>query len=195
MMYAIFAVVGYLIGSLNFSIIIGKIFYKIDVREHGSKNAGATNTLRTLGKLPAIIVLILDSTKGILAFLITHAITKDNLTSYIAGTSASAGHSFPVFFGFRGGKGVITSIGTIFCINPILAAIILVAAVSVIAISKYVSLGAVFGAVLAVILFSIFDNTPEKLILIIIIAVLVIYRHRTNIGRLLKGTESKITFK
>ena len=195
MMYALFAIAGYIIGSLNFSLIIGKIFYKTDVRDHGSKNAGATNTLRTLGKVPAFIVLFLDATKGVGAYFITYLITKDHLTAYVSATAAILGHNFPVFFGFRGGKGVITSLGAIFCMNPLLGLIILVSAVFVIAISSYVSLGAVFGAVTAITLFSIFDNSPEKLILILIITGLLVYRHRANIVRLYKGTENKLSFK
>ena len=194
MKYAIFAALGYLLGSLNFSLIIGKIFYKTDVRNHGSKNAGATNTLRTLGKLPAFIVLFLDATKGVAAYFLTYLITKDYLSAYISATAAILGHNFPIYFGFKGGKGVITSLGAIFCINPMLGVFVLAPALLLIAITKYVSLGSIFGALLAITLFFIFDNQPAKIVLILIIAGLLIYRHRANIVRLLKGTENKLTF-
>ena len=99
LLYVIAALVGYLFGSLNFSIIIGKLFYKIDVREHGSKNAGATNTLRTLGTLPAVIVLIMDTFKAVAAYGVAYLFTRDLPTSYIAAITASLGHNYPVYFG------------------------------------------------------------------------------------------------
>jgi len=191
---AVFAILGYLIGSLNFSIIIGKMFYKTDVRDHGSKNAGATNTLRTLGKIPAFTVLFLDAAKGVIACLLSYIITRDYIVSYTAATGAILGHNFPVFFGFRGGKGVITSLGAIFCINWQIGIIVLAASVAMIAIWKYVSLGAIFGSFLAIALFFVMDRSLPKIILIFIIAGLLIYRHRTNISRLLKGTENKLSF-
>ena len=194
-MLAVFAIVGYLIGSLNFSLIIGKLFYKTDVRDYGSKNAGATNTLRTLGKVPAFIVLFLDAIKGVIAYLAAYLLTKEHLPAYVAATAAILGHNYPVFFGFKGGKGVITSLGAIFCINPMIGGVVLTLSVLVIAISKYVSLGAVFGAFLAIALFLTLDFQIEKLVLILIIAGLLIYRHHANISRLFKGTENKISFK
>ena len=194
-LFAIFAILGYLLGSLNFSIIIGKLFYKTDVREYGSKNAGATNTLRTLGKIPAFTVLFLDAVKGVIAYFIAYLITKDYVISYVSATAAILGHNFPVFFGFRGGKGVITSLGAIFCLNPIIGGIVLAVAVLLIAVTKFVSLGSIFGAILAISLFFVMDRSLVKIILIFIIAGLLIYRHRSNVSRLIKGNENKITFK
>ena len=193
--YVIFTVLGYLLGSLNFSIIIGKLFYKTDVREHGSKNAGATNTLRILGKTPAVLVLILDAVKAVIAYFLTFLLTKNVTLSYIAATGAVVGHNFPVYFGFRGGKGVITSLFAIFCISPMVGAIALVFALAVIAVSKFVSLGAILGAVLAVVLVFCVDPAGIKIILICILVVMLIFQHRANIQRLLNKTENKISFK
>lgn len=192
--YIIFIILGYLLGSLNFSIIIGKLFYKIDVREHGSKNAGATNTLRTLGKLPAIFVLILDAIKAVIAYFITYLITKDYYISYTSATTAVIGHNFPVYFNFRGGKGVITSLFAIFCISPIVALICLLFAVVVIALSKFVSLGSILSAILAMILIFIFDPVTIKIILIYILGIMLIIQHRQNIKRLINKTENKLSF-
>lgn len=193
--YIIFIILGYLLGSLNFSIIIGKLFYKTDVREHGSKNAGATNTLRVLGKTPAIIVLVLDAIKAVIAYFVAFLITKNTYISYLAATTAVIGHNFPAYFGFRGGKGVITSLFAIFCISPLIGAIVLPFALIVIAISKFVSLGAILGAILALILVIFIDPVHIKIILISILVIMLIFQHRENVKRLLNKTENKISFK
>lgn len=192
--YSIFIILGYLLGSLNFSIIIGKLFYKTDVREHGSKNAGATNTLRTLGKLPAILVLALDALKAVIAYFVAFLITKDTYISYTSATTAVIGHNFPVYFGFRGGKGVITSLLAIFCISPLIGGICLAFALVVIAISKFVSLGSILGAILALILVFSIDPINIKIILVSILAVMLIFQHRQNMKRLFNKTENKLSF-
>jgi glycerol-3-phosphate acyltransferase PlsY len=192
--YIIFIILGYLLGSLNFSIIIGKLFYKIDVREHGSKNAGATNTLRTLGKLPAILVLILDAIKAVIAYFTAFLITKDYNISYTSATTAVIGHNFPIYFGFRGGKGVITSLLAIFCISPVIGWICLIFALIVISISKFVSLGSILSAILAIIFIFILDPVNIKIILICILGLMLIIQHRQNIKRLINKTENKLSF-
>lgn len=193
--YIIFALLGYLLGSLNFSIIIGKLFYKVDVREHGSKNAGTTNTLRTLGKVPAIFVLLLDTFKAVIAYWLVFGITRNVPFSYIAAATAVVGHNFPVFFGFKGGKGVATSLGACFCLNPLLGLYVLLVGVGMIAITRYVSVGSLAGSTSSIIFFAIFDPNPLKLVLLIVLTVSMYIRHRENLKRLANHTENKISFK
>ena len=190
----IFAILGYLLGSLNFSIIIGKLFYKIDVREHGSKNAGTTNTLRVLGKGPAIFVLLFDTFKAVITYWLVFAITKNLPISYVASAASVIGHNFPIFFGFKGGKGVATSLGACFCFNPLLGLFVLIIGVSTIAMTRYVSVGSLAGSTSSIILFAFFDPNPLKLILLAVLTVSMYIRHKENIKRLMNHTENKITF-
>lgn len=193
--YILFAVLGYLLGSLNFSIIIGKLFYKVDVREHGSKNAGTTNTLRTLGKVPAIFVLLLDTFKAVIAYWLVFLITKNVSYSYIGAATAVVGHNFPVFFGFKGGKGVATSLGACFCLNPLLGLFVLLVGVGMIAITGYVSVGSLSGSTSGVIFFVLLDPDPLKIILMVVLTVSMYIRHHENLKRLWNHTENKISFK
>lgn len=195
MQYVIFAILGYLLGSLNFSIIIGKLFYHIDVREHGSKNAGTTNTLRTLGKAPAIFVLLFDTFKAVIAYWLTMLLIKNQQVSYIAAATAVLGHNYPVFFGFKGGKGVATSLGACFCLNPFLGLFVLLFGVGTIAISKYVSLGSLVGSTSSLFLFWFFDRDPLKLSILLFLTVLMYVRHHQNLKRLWNHTENKISFR
>ncbi len=199
LLYVIAAIIGYLFGSLNFSIIIGKVFYKIDVREHGSKNAGATNTLRTLGTAPAIIVLVLDTLKAVLAYGVSYLITRDVATSYIAALTASLGHNYPIYFGFKGGKGVTVSCGALFCFNPLAGLCVFLTGVFVIILSKYVSLGSILASVSAPFWVWLFCRNSEYIVLIIVATVIlaaqIIIRHHQNIKRLITKSENKISFK
>lgn len=192
--FLLFALLGYLLGSLNFSIIIGKLFYKIDVREHGSKNAGTTNTLRVLGKGPAIFVLLFDTFKAVIAYWIVFGITKNAPLSYVAATAAVVGHNFPVFFGFKGGKGVATSLGACFCLNPLLGLFVLIIGVGTIAITRYVSVGSLTGSTSSIFLFLFFDPNPLKLLLLVVLTVSMYIRHHENLKRLMNHTENKISF-
>ncbi len=192
--FILFAILGYILGSLNFSIIIGKLFYKIDVREHGSKNAGTTNTLRVLGKGPAIFVLLFDTFKAVIAYWIVFAITRNNPLSYVASAAAVVGHNFPVFFGFKGGKGVATSLGACFCLNPLLGLFVLIIGVGTIAITRYVSVGSLAGSTSSIILFAFFDPNPLKLVLLVVLTASMYIRHHENLKRLWNHTENKISF-
>lgn len=193
--YVLFGILGYLLGSLNFSIIIGKLFYKVDVREHGSKNAGTTNTLRVLGKGPAIFVLLFDTFKAVIAYWVVFAITKNVPISYVASAAAVVGHNFPVFFGFKGGKGVATSLGACFCLNPLLGLFVLLIGVSTIAITRYVSVGSLAGSTSSILLFALFDPDPLKLVLLVVLTVSMYIRHHENLKRLYHHTENKISFR
>ncbi len=200
--YVLVGLVAYLIGSISFAIIFGKKFGGFDVREQGSKNAGTTNVLRTVGKKAAALTLICDILKGVVAILLAMlagAIWKDcnveNL-KYLAGLMAIIGHTKPVYYGFRGGKGVATSLGVLLVVNPQIGLICLVFALIIMIATRWVSLGSIAAAILFPILtiFMVEGNLVAKGISILI-ALLVIYNHRTNIKRLKEGTENKLSFK
>lgn len=199
--YILVALVAYLIGSINFAIIFSKKFAGFDVREKGSKNAGTTNILRTVGKGAAALTLICDILKGVVAVLIAMLaanIWKDTDTvvlKYLAGLFAIIGHTFPVYYGFKGGKGVATSLGVLLIVNPQIGIICLSFALIIMIATRWVSLGSILAATLFPIL-TIFmtDNFGGKVISILI-GVLVIFNHRTNIKRLKDGTENKLSFK
>lgn len=194
------AILGYLLGSVNTSIVVGKLFFKTDVREHGSGNAGATNALRTFGKKAAVLVLVGDFLKGVLACLIGRYIAGEFMPGiyageYLGGLFAVLGHNWPVFFGFKGGKGVLTSFAVILMFSPIAALICLGVFIIIVAITRYVSLGSIISAALFPILALIFRE-PEFLVGIgTLLAALIIVRHTANIKRLLAGEEKKLSFK
>ncbi len=193
-------IIGYILGSLNASLIVGKLFYKKDVREHGSMSAGATNTLRTLGKGAAIAVTVFDVLKGISAcligqYLVGYIENYGMVGIYLAGLGAVLGHNWPLFFGFKGGKGVLTTFSVILYISPVPALISLGIFVIVVILTKYVSLGSIVGAISWPII-SIFFNLPAfGLVVAVFMVVLIVFRHKPNIERLLNGTEKKLSFK
>ncbi|HET7578567.1 MAG TPA: glycerol-3-phosphate 1-O-acyltransferase PlsY [Bacillales bacterium] len=187
------AIIAYLLGSISFSYLITKIIMKEDIRKHGSGNAGATNTLRVIGIGPAVAVLLLDILKGAVAVWIASWIGGGEWAEALAGLFAIVGHNWPVFFGFRGGKGVATTIGVfavLFFIPSIYAGIL---AILLIILTRYVSLGSLLF-VLAAPVFTLWIGAyPLSYFYIgLIIALLSYWRHRTNIGRLIRGTENKI---
>lgn len=193
-------VIAYLIGSINSSILISRAVMGKDIRESGSGNAGATNMLRTMGKKYAIITLVIDILKGVVALLLAMLAIKFgayDASMYVAGVAVVLGHNFPVFFGFKGGKGVATSLGVILLLDWKIGLITLVIAILIMAISKYVSLGSIMAAVAFMILQIVvmfvtdsFDVT--RLICVLILGGLLIIRHRANIARLRNGTENKL---
>lgn len=191
-------VIGYLLGSISSSILVGKLMGGIDIRQHGSGNAGATNTLRILGKKAAAFVVLGDALKGVIAILITMVLCKvfsvsSRIPLYAAGLFAVLGHNFPLYFGFKGGKGVLTSVVTVLMLDPILGLIVFAVSILVMALTRYVSLGSCLGALLLVILATVMRlEDTYFLILCYALALLVIVRHKTNIVRLLNGTESKL---
>lgn len=210
MKFLICGIIAYLLGSISFSIIFTKIFAHVDVRSQGSGNAGTTNVLRVAGKLPALLTLVCDILKGVLAVLIAYfigkAITKssDNETAMLielAGLLVIIGHTFPIFFKFRGGKGVATAIGVLLTVNWKIGLIVIIYGVLIIALTKMVSLGSVAGALLLPILciflkdnFLVSGNRYINLIWGILVALFVIYNHRENIKRLRNGSENQINF-
>lgn len=209
--YIIMAIIAYLIGSINFSVIISKKVAGFDVREKGSGNAGTTNMLRAVGKKAAAVTLICDVLKGVVAIgiaIILGNIVKDinrELLIQVAGIAVVLGHTFPVFFGFKGGKGVATSLGILLLSNWQIGLICLVFGIVLIVLTRMVSLGSCAAAVLFPVL-TLFINehytvlTDGKsgstyFIYSVILAVIVLYNHRSNIKRILSGTENKISFK
>ena len=207
--YIIVAVIAYLIGSINFSIIISKKMAGFDIREKGSGNAGTTNMLRSVGKAAAI-TLICDILKGVVSIFIAFLAGKiiknlDNaLLVQIAGIFVLIGHTFPIFFGFKGGKGIATSLGVLLTINWQIGLICLVFALILIALTKMVSVGSISAGILFPVLVAFINQNyivPTSnsnwsyLIFSIIIALLVIFNHRANVQRILNGTENRISFK
>ena len=194
-------VVGYLLGSLNTSVIVGMVYGK-DIRNFGSKSAGLTNTLRVLGKTAALFVLVGDVLKGIVACLVglwlgvyVHSgQAVDCLTLLAAGAGAVLGHNWPVYFGFKGGKGALTAAAVMFMFNWLMALISLVVFVIVIALSRYVSLGTISAAVffVAISFVPFFGNTLYFNVFATFMALVIIFKHKANIERLLSGTENKL---
>ncbi len=192
-MLVLSAVIAYLIGSVSFSTLIGRWFGKIDIREHGSGNAGATNTLRVLGARYAIIVLLADIAKGVVAVLLAQALGGGNpWVTYLSALAVIVGHNWPIYFGFRGGKGVATTIGVLLILMPKSLLTACLVAVILIAITRYVSLGALVLAVLTPIAGIVYHGGTGKVVLAVVVAVLTIWRHRKNIHRLLHGQEHRV---
>ncbi len=201
----LFILLAYLTGAFPSAIWVGKIFYKIDVREFGSGNAGATNTFRVLGKKAGIPVLLMDIFKGWLAvnylsFLSEVPITLENQfeIQLTFGIAAVIGHLFPVYTGFRGGKGIATLLGLLIGLNPIAAIVSIIVFVFVFLISKYVSLASILASVaFPVVIFFILDevDVDSSLELFsVFVPILTLITHQKNIERLLRGEEKKIRF-
>ena len=209
-MYIIIAIIAYIIGSINFSIIISKKIAGFDVREKGSGNAGTTNMLRSVGKKAALITLICDILKGVVSILIAIIIGNimknldKELLVQIAGIAVVIGHTFPIFYQFKGGKGVATSLGVILISNWQIGLICLVFALVLMALTRMVSLGSCGAAILFPVL-TLFINEHYTVltegrngniyfIYSVILAIIVLYNHRSNIKRILNGTENKLSF-
>ncbi len=203
--YIIVALIAYLLGSISFSVIFSKKMAGFDVREKGSGNAGSTNVLRTVGKKAAALTLICDCLKGVLAVLIAFVAGKivknldNSLLIQLAGVFVVLGHTFPIFFKFKGGKGVATSLGVLLMVNWQIGLICLVFALILMALTRFVSLGSVAAAILFPVL-TIFIHTNylvsgNYVVFGILLAVFVIFNHRENVKRLLEGKENKLSFK
>lgn len=203
----IIAVIAYLIGSINFSIIFSKKFAGFDVREKGSGNAGTTNMLRSVGKKAAALTLLCDILKGVIAISIAigvaYLFNADNksIMVQVAGIGVVVGHTFPIFFGFKGGKGVATSLGVLIMTNWEIGLICLVVGIALIVITKMVSLGSCSAAIVFAVLTYFIKNHyivsqgNGYLLYSIILAAFILFNHRSNIVRIIKGKENKISFK
>lgn len=205
--YIIMAIIAYLIGSINFSVIFSKKFAGFDVREKGSGNAGTTNMLRSVGKGLAALTLVCDILKGVISIGIAIALGNmvqemdKALLVQIAGIAVVLGHTFPIFFGFKGGKGVATSLGVLIMTNWQIGLICLVFAILLMALTRMVSLGSCAAAVLYPVLtlfikeHYIVTEGSGYLVYSIILAAIVLYNHRSNIKRIMEGTENRLSFK
>lgn len=197
LLFVLIAVIGYLFGSISFAVVIGKFMYNKDVREEGSKNAGATNVLRTLGKKAAALVTVGDVLKGVIAFLFGSYLGRfagdREFAAVLCGASAILGHNYPVFFKFKGGKGVLTSLALTFMLDWRAAVIGLLVFIIVVIITRYVSLGSLLGTLAdAGTICILHPDKPIFYITVILAAILIFIKHRANIKRLLNKTESKI---
>jgi glycerol-3-phosphate acyltransferase PlsY len=183
----------YLLGSVPFGYIVGKLFKKVDIRELGSGNIGATNVFRILGPSLASLVLIGDIGKGIFSIYLVQYLNIDNLLILtIAGLAVICGHDWSLFLGFKGGKGIATTFGVVFALNPTISILALIIWGVVLITTRYVSLSSIF-AVISIFIFTILFKQPyEYIILSAIILILGIFKHKENIKRLRSGNERKI---
>jgi glycerol-3-phosphate acyltransferase PlsY len=183
-------ILAYLLGSIPSGLIIGKVFYNTDIRQHGSGNLGGTNTFRVLGIKAGLAVTMADILKGTLAASLTHFFHLD-INPLIVGVFAVLGHTYPIFAGFRGGKAVATSGGVVLYYAPLMFLTVLLVFFISLYITKFVSLSSMLAGVCAVI-YAIFIGDIPLLIVVSFMAAFVIYRHRANIKRIINKTEPKI---
>ena len=190
-------IIPYLIGSINPAIIFSNLFFKDDIREHGSGNAGTTNTLRTYGKRMAALIFLLDFIKAIIAVFIGYLILPYQVGGgAIAGIFVILGHAFPIYYKFKGGKGVACLAGVVLVLSPISFLILILLFAAIVAMSKFVSLGSIMCAMLWPVLhFAFYPTDPWTNIAAIVIMIIIVFMHRENMKRLMSGKESKISFK
>lgn len=203
-------VIAYFLGSLNFAVIISRVKFKDDIRRYGSGNAGMTNMLRTYGKAAAAFTLLGDAAKAAVSVLIGTLLAGES-GAYIAGLICVVGHSFPIFYGFKGGKGIVVTATTLLCLEPVVFLILFVIFVLLVASTKFLSLGSIIGMLLyPVLLNSLYPVLHAQFdangvnqaqlgaipaIVCILNAVFVVWLHRENIKRLMSGTENKFSLK
>lgn len=195
--------IGYLLGSLNFALILSGKMYKDDIRKHGSKNAGTTNMMRTYGNKAAGLTILGDMLKAVVAVLLGALILGLYYGGYAAALGCVVGHVFPVFFGFKGGKGVATAAAAILVLNPLAFLCVLGVFLLCVIFTRYISLGSVLGAAVfpLITFYTCFGNktiasgSGFAFLCAFIIAVIVIVKHHANLSRLAHGTESKFSFK
>ena len=196
LVYLIIIITAYLLGNISTSYIVAKRLAGVDIRTQGSGNAGSTNVLRTLGKKAGALTFIGDVLKGLIAVLIARFIAygvnlDDTTCAYIAVVAVVLGHNYPVFLGFKGGKGVATSLGSMLGMNPLVALSCLGFFIIIVAITKYVSLGSILGIGLSPVIMMINHNTKGVLVTLFL-TISVVITHKENIKRLLNGTERKL---
>ena len=199
-------IISYLLGSINSSITVIRIWKKVDIREYGSKNAGLTNTLRVFGNGQALVTLLCDLAKGVAAVLlcrlIAYLIGVDNtlVIGYVAGVAAVFGHIYPVFYGFKGGKGVLVAATTLLALDPLTFSIVIPFFALILYITRYVSVSSILAAI-AYPITNYFTQSIRGIemplvnsLFALIICVMIIYKHKPNIERLINHTENKFSF-
>ena len=194
MNYVIVSVIAYLLGNFSSAYLVSRAFGKIDIRKHGSGNAGSTNVLRVLGVKAAILVFIGDVLKGVIAVLIGRYLAGSN-GEILAGLLVVAGHNWPILLGGKGGKGIATTVGLMIPIDPLLVLYIVAAGIIIIAATRYDSLASITGMVVFPIAMIITQKPFEYIVFSLILAAMGLFKHRSNIGRLVRGQESKIGLK
>ncbi len=193
--YLLCGVISYLLGSLNFGMIISKYKFKDDIRVHGSGSAGMTNMLRTYGKSAAAFTLLGDALKSMISVLLVGRMLGGFTGAYIAGLGCVVGHAFPVFFGFKGGKGVAVTAAMVLCLNPLVFVLLFILFIVIVLTTKYISLGSVIGMMVYPLILYRMTGGGIHVIIALIIAGFIIFLHRGNIKRLWSGTENKFSLK
>ena len=188
----ILVVVAYLLGSIPFGYLIVRGKSGADIRETGSGGTGATNVSRRIGRVAGVLTLLLDAAKGCVAVLIAKSFGGDDWVIAAAAIAALVGHIFPVWLGFRGGKGVATGVGIFVVLAPVALLGAGVVFVAIVLLTRYVSLGSITAAVLIPVLVWVQSDSPTLLVAAIVGAALIVFAHRGNIQRLASGTESRI---
>lgn len=189
---------GYIVGSIPWALIVGKVFYGVDVRKHGSGNLGGTNVLRTLGKVPGISVMVLDALKALLFMVVLHLLNMDNIAPF-AGLAVLIGHCFPIFAHFKGGKAVASAVGYVLAVNLFVEKQVLICwvvpmlvFVTVLFVTRYMSLASITAVTLFALTALVFYSSKINALLIVLLALFVIYKHKDNIKRLKEGTEKRL---
>ena len=195
--YLIFVPLGYLLGAIPFGYIAGKLFGGVDVRDHGSGSIGMTNVMRTVSPPVAILVLALDMGKGAGAVVLSMVMADAPMVETLTGIAVIAGHSWSVFIGFSGGKGTATGWGALFALYPIAGIVASVIGVGLVALTRYVSLGSMVAATLGAVTLAVIalmnDAVPWEYALYGAVgAPIILFKHRDNIQRLIKGDERKL---
>lgn len=188
----LFVPFSYLFGNISLAYVVTKIKLGKDIRSFGSGNAGTTNVLRVLGKKYAVAVLVGDVLKGVIPVVITSLFTDNLWIVTLSGFAAILGHNWPVIMGFRGGKGIATSIGVFLAYDPVVASICIGIGVALIALTRYVSLGSIVGMILLPIVSALFHGFGIEFVFGLVVGGISVYRHKANIKRLMAGEESKL---
>ena len=191
-MIVLACLLAYIIGSIPNGLIVSRVVAGIDIRQYGSHNIGATNVWRTLGKGPGAAVFLLDFIKGILGVFFGYLLVGTPFAMIFGGMAAIIGHSLPLFLGFHGGKGVATGLGVIAFLMPKVTIVVFLVWLAIVLVTRYVSLGSIIAAALVPILAWLLSFPIEYFVFGLLAAVLIIVRHKTNIVRLLNGTENHI---
>lgn len=190
---AVLVVLAYLLGSISFAVLLVRATTGRDIRAEGSGNAGATNVLRSHGKKLALLVALLDVAKGVAAVLLVRLVTADPRWSAAAGFAAILGHVFPVFYGFRGGKGVATAVGAFLALSPLALLVCLAVFLAVVAATRYVSLASVVALALLPLISGLFFHAPRAVVTAAgLTALLILGKHLPNLKRLARGEERKL---
>jgi len=192
--FFLIALIAYLLGSLNFAVIISKVKFKDDIRKYGSGNAGMTNMLRTYGKLAAAMTLLGDAAKAVAA-IATGLVLLGESGAYTAGVFVIIGHVYPLYYKFKGGKGVVAAAITVLFLTPVIFGILLLIFLLLVACARYISLGSIIAAAFYPLLVYLFSGPGPSVLYALAIGLFIIFLHRSNIQRLINGEERKVSFK